>query len=582
VKRPARRLFTLCSTASLLLCVVVCVLWVRSYWTADQITRYGPEESLLWMNGRARVEVTHYHGGVLLSQFQAGFAPFTRSAVPPSGWQHRSFAANDAGHQLKMHLAFQHDASADVLGFRYGWRGGGIGWDFWLPDYAPAVLTAVLPFWWAARRSQRRRYLQDCYCQSCGYDLRATPGRCPECGAEPEQLRTVSMRQCSSSDVRRVLALIGVIAGLQIPLPPARGEEPSAPPTTTPTRVGPLEFVGRVPGIVPRKSRTCFDGKGSRFITWLDNAIHVWDSGTLAPVGKPLAPAGMTFAVLSADGATALGTAGTRVTTWDVAGASARTKTELAGLDIEGIDLHPDASLFAAVTDAEPYVVSLYRPGDPRPVGGFRGRSAIRNPRFSPRGAVLTGEVIGEEYCVWSMSTRAILHRVATHDDYATFEMACVAQFDPRGSQVALPQRQGFEVYDFEGGKRWVTVDLSPRYITDELGFSPDGRIISVVTEAPEQRDFNVRLFDADTGKLVKEFGAGVALCQLIGDGRWAVCGRLADPASKPSELWDTAIGQQVGQIDGSLEEVSPDGSLLLFRDSDRLQTSIWRLRQSK
>jgi hypothetical protein len=57
-----------------------------------------------------------------------------------------------------------------------------------VPCWMPAVLFALLPAdrcWATARQMRRRRRRRSGLCQDCGYDLRATPDRCPECGQVP-------------------------------------------------------------------------------------------------------------------------------------------------------------------------------------------------------------------------------------------------------------------------------------------------------------------------------------------------------------------------------------------------------------
>jgi hypothetical protein len=64
------------------------------------------------------------------------------------------------------------------------------GWEFAIPDWMIIGLAVVLPWRWFVLAKRHRN--RPGFCGQCGYDLRATPDRCPECGAALEKVSEIS------------------------------------------------------------------------------------------------------------------------------------------------------------------------------------------------------------------------------------------------------------------------------------------------------------------------------------------------------------------------------------------------------
>jgi hypothetical protein len=139
-----RRRFTIISALSLLLCLSMAALWVRSGWREDWV---------LMRTGRWRIDVGSDRGTV-------GAVWRTSSeSKPPVTYQARRHAA-------EWRLS-GFNAEADG-------QGGLIAFPHWL-----ACLLLAAPAMLALRK---RSTVPTHICPTCGYDLRATRDRCPECG----------------------------------------------------------------------------------------------------------------------------------------------------------------------------------------------------------------------------------------------------------------------------------------------------------------------------------------------------------------------------------------------------------------
>jgi hypothetical protein len=191
-----RRFFTLLTVLSLLLCVTTWVQWVRSYWRYDTVL-FSVRGVLVYgeLGGgtfgctitpgypeRQPLSRTSSDSGFAIDPMLplTGQEPFT----PPRRWRVLGLSGyhgqlpvsiNARGHVA--HVSDMGPFSSKLLRF---WQ---------IDDFrfgSVPLLLAVLPSaWFIGWRRKRRR--KPGVCAICGYDLRATPDRCPECGTARHQ-----------------------------------------------------------------------------------------------------------------------------------------------------------------------------------------------------------------------------------------------------------------------------------------------------------------------------------------------------------------------------------------------------------
>ena len=183
MKHVRRHVLTLCSLISLLLCIAVCALWVRSYSRCEWFevgneTRWRTVGS---SSGRLYAATwTNYarnYGQILHS--------YPRASVGSRALSVRGDSVQVPYTVGGLAVGTLNRSFYRIGPFLFGTGTGGDDVFLVVPHWAPAALTLALPVAWLVRRRREYRNRMQGRCPKCGYDLRATPDRCPECGAVP-------------------------------------------------------------------------------------------------------------------------------------------------------------------------------------------------------------------------------------------------------------------------------------------------------------------------------------------------------------------------------------------------------------
>jgi hypothetical protein len=174
-----RRVRYFIRVTSLLSVILAAALWVRSYFVADVVsvewTGAGP-------GAIAREVNVRFEGGVLLLQTMSRPQLPTATGSPDgSQWRYQPSRP-----RLDLPRGGGVGPRWLARGMRVAWRaspkGGGVDRWLTLPCWVFMLPGVAHGGWILRRRLRTRRAHRLGLCSNFGYDLRASPAKCPECG----------------------------------------------------------------------------------------------------------------------------------------------------------------------------------------------------------------------------------------------------------------------------------------------------------------------------------------------------------------------------------------------------------------
>ncbi len=168
---------------SLTWCAAAAGVWALSWWHTVMIPSTAPGEPVRWITV-----------GPLDKKYEITLARGSVAIV----WQELL----DAGEPRKIFNSAYFNPDPGPFSFKRGPKGTsplGMPWGrhgvLVFPIWLLALLGAVLPAWRSVAYLRDRRLARRSaagLCVICGYDLRGSPDRCPECGAAPDARATAA------------------------------------------------------------------------------------------------------------------------------------------------------------------------------------------------------------------------------------------------------------------------------------------------------------------------------------------------------------------------------------------------------
>jgi hypothetical protein len=178
-----RRLFAFASIFSLLMSIGMACLWIRSYYRAEEFGHVS-------LHAEKDSNYLHFYRLYL----KRGSLGVSRTIASTMMIDLRFFSTNKYGFAHTFgrpnDLVTIGDIATPTKRFGFERYGGSVlpwhlttrGWIIVVPLWFPMALMLVFPGIWIWRWRRLRQRNRVGKCPVCGYDMRATPERCPECG----------------------------------------------------------------------------------------------------------------------------------------------------------------------------------------------------------------------------------------------------------------------------------------------------------------------------------------------------------------------------------------------------------------
>jgi hypothetical protein len=201
--RLARRLVP---PIAALVCIAAAVLWRRSYG--------GDVDLLIGVGPTARFNAAASYQGKLVFFFS------DVPSEPGTQWSLQPLRAPVEEVQPLYEALFEQGTTlrASIIGFQLGHGRINVFMTpptftaVTVPHWFLVVATAVPTLLWLRGTLRHWRWARQGRCRSCGYDLRSSPDRCPECGAVPKKSAAAKLAAMAAAILLAALAPAGAPA----------------------------------------------------------------------------------------------------------------------------------------------------------------------------------------------------------------------------------------------------------------------------------------------------------------------------------------------------------------------------------